>query len=146
MDRIARATEPDLPYGDWLFNRTNQNDQEVADSVSWGAVGAVYRLGLKALVVPTYSGRTARLVSAHRPKVPVLAISPRIETVRRLNVLWGITALHSDHEKEVRALLEDCAALAGSHGIAKSGDLIAITAGLPEQELGTNLFEVHRVP
>jgi pyruvate kinase len=146
MDRIARATEPDLPYGDWLFNRTNQNDQEVADSVSWGAVGAVYRLGLKALVVPTYSGRTARLVSAHRPKVPVLAISPRIETVRRLSVLWGITALHSDHEKEVRALLEDCAALAGSHGIAKSGDLIAITAGLPEQQLGTNLFEVHRVP
>ena len=146
MDRIARATEPDLPYGDWLFSRTNQDDQEVADSVSWGAVGAVYRLGLKALVVPTYSGRTARLVSAHRPKVPVLAISPRIETVRRLNVLWGITALHSDHEKEVRALLEDCAALAGSHGIAKSGDLIAITAGLPEQELGTNLFEVHRVP
>ena len=76
----------------------------------------------------------------------MLAISPRIETVRRLNVLWGITALHSDHENEVRALLDDCAALAGSHGIAKSGDLIAITAGLPEQELGTNLFEVHRVP
>jgi pyruvate kinase len=146
MDRIARATEPDLPYGEWLFTRTDQIDQEVADSVAWGAVGAVYRLGLAALVVPTYSGRTARLVSAHRPNVPVLAISPRMETVRRLNVLFGITALHSDHETEVRALLEDCAALAARHGIAKSGDLIAITAGLPEQELGTNLFEVHRVP
>jgi pyruvate kinase len=146
MDRIARATEPDLPYGEWLFTRTDQTDQEVADSVSWSAVGAVYRLGLAALVVPTFSGRTARLVSAHRPNVPVLAISPRIETVRRLNVLFGITALHSDHEKEVSALLEDCAALAARAGIAKSGDLIAITAGLPEQELGTNLFEVHRVP
>ena len=146
MDRIARATEPDLPYGEWLFTRTDQVDQEVADSVAWGAVGAVYRLGLAALVVPTYSGRTARLVSAHRPNVPVLAISPRKETVRRLNVLFGITALHSDHETEVRALLDDCAALAARHGIAKSGDLIAITAGLPEQELGTNLFEVHRVP
>jgi pyruvate kinase len=146
MDRIARATEPDLPYGEWLFTRTDQLDQEVADSVAWGAVGAVYRLGLAALVVPTYSGRTARLVSAHRPKVPILAISPRKETVRRLNVLFGVTALHSDHETEVRALLDDCAALAARHGIAKSGDLIAITAGLPEQELGTNLFEVHRVP
>jgi pyruvate kinase len=146
MDQIARATEPDLPYGDWLFTRTDQVDQEVADSVAWGAVGAVYRLGLAALVVPTHSGRTARLVSAHRPNVPVLAISPRIETVRRLNVLWGVTALHSDHETEVRALLDDCAALAAKHGIAKSGDLVAITAGLPEQELGTNLFEVHRVP
>ncbi len=146
MDQIARATEPDLPYGDWLFSRTDQVDQDVADSVAWGAVGAVYRLGLAALVVPTYSGRTARLVSAHRPNVPVLAISPRIETVRRLNILFGVTALHSHHETEVRALLDDCAALAASHGIAKSGDLIAITAGLPDQELGTNLFEVHRVP
>ncbi len=146
MDRIARATEPDLPYGEWLFSRTDQGAQDVADSVAWGAVGAVYRLGLAALVVPTQSGRTARLVSAHRPKVPVLAISPRIETVRRLNVLFGVTALHSDHKTEVRALLDDCAALAARHGIARSGDLIAITAGLPEQELGTNLFEVHRVP
>jgi pyruvate kinase len=146
MDQIARATEPDLPYGDWLFTRTDQIDQEVADSVAWGAVGAVYRLGLAALVVPTYSGRTARLVSAHRPNVPVVAVSPRIETVRRLNILFGVTALHSDHETEIRALLDECAALVARHGIAKSGDLIAITAGLPDQELGTNLFEVHRVP
>ena len=146
MDQIARATEPDLPYGEWLFTRTDQATQDVADSVAQGAVGAVYRLGLKALVVPTSSGRTARLVSAHRPKVPVLAISPRIETVRRLNLLFGVTAVVSEQESEVRGLLDDCAVLAARHGIAKSGDLIAITAGLPEQELGTNLFEVHRVP
>jgi pyruvate kinase len=146
MDRIARATEPDLPYGDWLFGRTDQATQDVADSVAQGAVGAVYRLNLAALVVPTTSGRTARLVSAHRPKVPVLAVSPRIETVRRLGLLFGVTAVLSEHPTEVRGLLDDCAALAARHGIAESGDLIAITAGLPEQELGTNLFEVHRVP
>ncbi len=146
MDRIARATEPDLRYGEWLFTRTDQATQDVADSVAQSAVGAVYRLGLKALVVPTTSGRTARLVSAHRPNVPVLAISPRIETVRRLNLLFGVTAAQSDYETEVRGLLDGCAALAARHGIAKSGELIAITAGLPEQELGTNLFEVHRVP
>jgi pyruvate kinase len=146
MDRIARATEPDLPYGEWLFSRTDQSNHDVADSVAQGAVGAVYRLGLAALVVPTYSGRTARLVSAHRPNVPVLAISPRIETVRRLNLLFGVTAALSEHETEIRGLLDDCAALAARHGVAASGDLIAITAGLPDQELGTNLFEVHRVP
>jgi pyruvate kinase len=146
MDQIARATEPDLPYGEWLFNRTDQATQDVADSVAQGAVGAVYRLGLAALVVPTTSGRTARLVSAHRPNVPVLAVSPRIETVRRLNLLFGVTAVLNEQETDVRALLHDCAALAGKHGIAASGELIAITAGLPEQELGTNLFEVHRVP
>jgi pyruvate kinase len=146
MDQIARATEPDLRYGEWLFTRTDQATQDVADSVAQGAVGAVYRLGLAALVVPTNSGRTARLVSAHRPNVPVLAISPRIETVRRLGLLFGVTAVLSEHKTEVRGLLDDCAALAAKHGIAGSGDLIAITAGLPEQQLGTNLFEVHRVP
>jgi pyruvate kinase len=146
MDQIARATEPDLPYGEWLFGRTDQATQDVADSVAQGAVGAVYRLGLAALVVPTSSGRTARLVSAHRPNVPVLAVSPRIETVRRLKLLFGVTAVLNENEGDVRGLLQDCAVLAAKHGIASSGDLIAITAGLPEQELGTNLFEVHRVP
>jgi pyruvate kinase len=146
MDRIARATEPDLPYAEWLFRRTDQATQDIADSVAQSAVGAVYRLDLKAMVVPTTSGRTARLVSAHRPNVPVLAISPRIETVRRLSLLFGVTAVLSDHESEVRGRHDRCAEMAGRHGIAAPGDLIAITAGLPDQELGTNLFEVHRVP
>jgi pyruvate kinase len=146
MDQIARATEPDLPYGEWLFRRTDQATQDVADSVAQSAVGAVYRLGLKALVVPTSSGRTARLVSAHRPDVPVLAISPRIETVRRLNLLFGVTAACCDYEADVHSLIGTCAEMAGRCGVARSGDLVAITAGLADQELGTNLFEVHRVP
>jgi pyruvate kinase len=146
MDRIARATEPDLRYGEWLFSRTDQATQDVADSVAQGAVGAVYRLGLKALVVPTNSGRTARLVSAHRPDVPILAVSPYIETVRRLGLLFGVTAVQSDFGTELRSLLGHCAGLAAQHEIAKSGELVAITAGLDGQELGTNLFEVHRVP
>ncbi|HEX7246318.1 MAG TPA: pyruvate kinase [Solirubrobacterales bacterium] len=146
MDQIARATEPDLRYGEWLFGRTDQGTQDVADSVAQGAVGAVYRLGLAALVVPTTSGRTARLVSAHRPKVPVLAVSPRIETVRRMGLLFGVSAVLQAQVTDIRELLNDCARLAKEAGIASSGDLIAITAGLQEQELGTNLFEVHRVP
>jgi pyruvate kinase len=146
MDRIARATEPDLRYGEWLFSRTDQATQDVADSVAQSAVGAVYRLGLKALVVPTTSGRTARILSAHRPNVPVLALSPRLETVRRLSLLFGVTAVQSKQVEDIRSLLDDCAAIAAKHGIAHSGELIGITAGLPDQELGTNLFEVHRVP
>jgi pyruvate kinase len=146
MDRIARETEPDLPYGEWLFGRTEQATQDVADSVAQSAVASVYRLGLAALIVPTRSGRTARLVSAHRPKVPVLAVSPRIETVRRMNLLFGVSAALGDELGEIRDLLHDCAAVAMRQGVAQSGDLVAIVAGLPDQELGTNLFEVHRLP
>jgi pyruvate kinase len=146
MDRIAREVEPDLPYGDWLFNRASAEDGDVASSVARAAVGSTYTLGLRALVVPTRSGRTARLVSAHRPQVPVLAVTPRIETVRRMNLLFGVRCVIAEDWTSLRALLDDCARLARETGIAGSGDLIGITAGLPEQQLGTNLFEVHRVP
>jgi pyruvate kinase len=146
MDRIARETEQDLPYGDWVFTRVASDASDVAGSVARAAVGSTYTLGLAALVVPTRSGRTARLVSAHRPRVPVLAVSPRMETVRRLNTLFGVRCVLAPDWPSLRALLDDCARLASESGVAASGDLIAITAGLPEQELGTNLFEVHKVP
>jgi pyruvate kinase len=146
MDRIAREVEPDLAYGDWLFSRASSDDGDVASSVARAAVGSTYTLGLRALVVPTRSGRTARLVSAHRPRVPVLAVTPRIETVRRMNLLFGVHCVIAPDWTSLRALLDSCAQLARDEGVAASGDLIGITAGLPEQELGTNLFEVHRVP
>ena len=147
MDRIARETEPDLPYGDWVFNRVASDDADVASSVARAAVGSTYTLGLAAIVVPTRSGRTARLVSAHRPRVPVLAISPRLETVRRLNLLFGVQcAIAEEWTGLTRAARRLRAGSRRSPGVAKSGDLIGITAGLPQQELGTNLFEVHRVP
>ncbi len=145
MDRIARETEPELPYWDWLFNRV-EVEGDVAGSVAQGAVGATYRLGLAAIVVPTFSGRTARVVSALRPRVPVLAISPHQETVRRLNLLFGVRTVYHAEWENLRSQLEDCAAIARDVGVASSGELIAITAGLPDMELGTNLFEIHRVP
>jgi pyruvate kinase len=75
----------------------------------------------------------------------VLAISPRHETVRRLNLLFGVRCVFHDDWGAIRELLDACAALAREHGVAEAGDRIAITAGLPEQELGTNLLEVHQV-
>jgi pyruvate kinase len=146
MDEIACETEPGLPYNDWLFNRVTAAKDDVAASVARAAVGSTYTLGLAALVVPTRSGRTARLVSAHRPKLPVLAVSPRIETVRRLNLLFGVQCVLAEDWTGLTHLLDRCAELARESGVARSGELIGITAGLPRQELGTNLFEVHRVP
>jgi pyruvate kinase len=146
MDRIARVTEPRLKYGEMVFTRVEEHEHDIAETVAQVAVAACYRLGLKAIVCPTSSGRTARLISAHRPRVPVLAVSNRPETVRRMNLLFGISSVHAEDWTSIRKLLDDCAALAREQGIASSGDLVAITAGLPAQGVGTNLFEIHRVP
>jgi pyruvate kinase len=145
MARIAERTEAELPYGEWLVQRTRHEEVDVADTVSYGAVGAAYQLGLAALVVPTRSGRTARLISAHRPRVPVLALSPSLQTVRRLNLLFGVQAVQNEEHGTLDDLLDQCAERAKDMGFAKPGDLIGITAGLADQSLGTNLFEVHRV-
>jgi len=146
MDRIARATERDLPYDDWLFGRVEEGDHDVSEAVAQVAVAATYRLGLAAIIVPTRSGRTARLVSAHRPRIPVIAVSPKMSTVRRLNLLFGVRSVLGPDWTSLRKLLDECAVIAQDCGVASPGDRIAVTAGLPEQELGTNLFEIHRVP
>jgi pyruvate kinase len=146
MDRIARVTEPRLNFGDLVFTRVEEREGDVAETVSQVAVAACYRLGLKAIICPTSSGRTARLISAHRPRVPVLAVSNRLETVRRMNLLFGVSSVQAGEWTSIRKLLDDCATLARKQGIAQSGDLVAITAGLPAQRVGTNLFEIHRVP
>lgn len=146
MDQIARATEPDLPYWDWLLNRTSQDKMDVSASVTQSAVVASYRLNLKSIVVPTSTGRTAIVVAAHRPQVPVLAVTHTLKSVRRLRLIFGVEPVLYDQVNEIRDLLYECADVVVAEGAAESGDLIAIIAGLSDLGLGTNLFEVHRVP
>ena len=67
--------------------------------------------------------------------------------MRRLNLLFGVTSAHHERaRRHLDELLAGCAVRARELGLAKSGDLIGITAGLAGQGLGTNLLEVHRVP
>jgi pyruvate kinase len=145
MGAIAQRTERELPYAHWLTERgVKANDQSA--TIAFGAVGAVYQLGLKALVVPTNTGRTAALISSHRPNVPVLALSQRPEVVRRCSFLWGVLAELMEARLEAMELIDACAEAAVRRGLAQKGDRIGITAGLPSGlSGGTNLFKVHEI-
>ena len=106
----------------------------------------MYQLGLKAIVSPTHTGTTARLISSYRPKAPVLALSPRRDVVRHCALLWGVRARLHEQPMETLDLIETCAGLAEEEGLAGKGDQIGITAGLPAGRAGgTNLFKVHTV-
>ncbi len=143
MASIAETTERELPYARWLTERASPDGDEAA-TIAFGAAGAVYQLDLKAIVVPTITGRTAALISAHRPPVPILALSPRIDVVRRLSLLWGVRAELNDEPTGTTQLIDSCAEAALRMGVAKQGERIGITAGLPTGLAGgTNLFKVH---
>jgi pyruvate kinase len=145
MASIAETAERELPYGRWLAERGPQANNQY-HAIAFGAVGAVYQLGLKAIVSPTNSGTTARLISAYRPRAPVLALSPSRDIVRRCQLLWGVKpALHEDTLNTLD-LIEACAQAAVDASLASVGDKIGITAGLPAGSAGgTNLFKVHTV-
>jgi pyruvate kinase len=145
MASIATTTERELPYGRWLAERGPQANNQY-HAISFGAVGAVYQLGLKCIVSPTNTGTTARLISAYRPRAPVLALSPRHEVVRRCRLLWGVHPQLNDEPLDTLDLIDACADAAVRAGMAVPGDKIGITAGLPAGRAGgTNLFKVHTV-
>ena len=145
MASIAETTERELPYGRWLAERGPQANNQY-HAIAFGAVGGVYQLGLKCIVSPTNTGTTARLISAYRPKAPVLALSPRREVVRRCRLLWGVHPRFHQEPLDTLELIETCAQAAVDAGFAEQGDKIGITAGLPAGSAGgTNLFKVHTV-
>jgi len=145
MASIAETTERELPYGRWLAERGPQANNQY-HAIAFGAVGGVYQLGLRCIVSPTNTGTTARLISAYRPKAPVLALSPRHEVVRRCRLLWGVHPRLHEEPLDTLDLIEACAKVAVENGFAARGDRIGITAGLPAGSAGgTNLFKVHTV-
>jgi pyruvate kinase len=86
MAAVAIQAEKIAPYPEWNEHRVARDDRDPGYTIAYGACSAARELHLDALVVPTLSGRSARLVSAHRPTVPIYALSPGRETVRRCNL------------------------------------------------------------
>jgi pyruvate kinase len=145
MAAIAEATERELPYERWQWERGVRGGDDSA-TISTLAVSAIAELDLKAIVSPTLSGRIARLISGHRPRVPVLALCPTLPVVRRCALYWGVRGEVFEEPGNTTDLLEACGAAAKQFGVAKPGDKIGVTAGLPSLKSGgTNLFKVHTV-
>jgi pyruvate kinase len=146
MASIAERTESVLPYKDWNEERVRRDARDPAYTIAYSACAAARDLGLAALVVPTLSGRSVRLISAHRPTVPIYALSPGRETVRRCNFMWGVQAASMRRHEVTEELIADAARRAVELGWVQPGQRIGITAGLPSGRPGTtSLFQVQEV-
>jgi pyruvate kinase len=143
---IAVRTERELPYELWNDERVRRDERDPAYTLAHNACVAARELGLAALIVPTLSGRSARLISAHRPQVPIYALSPGKETVRRCALMWGVEAGSMRRCEKTEELIKNAATRALELGWVRRGERVGITAGLPSGRPGTtSLFQIQAV-
>jgi pyruvate kinase len=146
MAAVAQRTERTAHYTDWNEHRVRRDARDPAYTIAYMACAAVRELHLAALVVPTLSGRSVRLISAHRPDVPIYALSPGRETVRRCNLMWGVKAASMRRHEVTEQLIADAARRVVELGWIEPGARVGITAGLPSGRPGTtSLVQIQRV-
>ncbi|HZI91826.1 MAG TPA: pyruvate kinase [Thermoleophilaceae bacterium] len=149
MASIAERTEREAPYREWNEHRVRRSTrahQDPAYTIAYNACSAAGQLDIAALVIPTLSGRSARLISAHRPQVPVYALSPEEDTVRRCALMWGVQAALMPRHEITEELMVEAVNRALELGWIEVGQLVGITAGLPSGSPGTtSLFQIQRV-
>ncbi len=137
MAAVAEQAEAIAPYEDWNTSRVHRKYSDPAYTLAHSLCVAARELDLAALVIPTLSGRSARLVSAHRPTVPIYALSPGRETVRRCGLMWGVQAASMRRHETTEALIADAGRRVVELGWCQPGARVGITAGLPSGRPGT---------
>lgn len=143
MAAIAEYTERAIPYAQFNEHRVHRDERDPAYTLAHSCCVAARELGLDALVIPTLSGRSARLVSAHRPSVPIYALSPGKETVRRCGLMWGVQAASMPRLETTEALIHEACRKVVELGWCQPGQRVGVTAGLPSGRPGsTSLLQI----
>ncbi|MBB5324508.1 pyruvate kinase [Anoxybacillus tepidamans] len=146
MHRIALRTEQALQYRDLLAQRTKQSRTTITDAIGQSVAHTALNLDVAAIVTPTVSGQTARMISKYRPKAPIVAVTSSDAVSRKLVLVWGVYPQVALQVNSTDEMLDIAVEAAVKSGIVKHGDLVVITAGVPVGETGsTNLMKVHVV-
>jgi pyruvate kinase len=142
--RIARLCEEQgAPH---LAPGAPPNAQTDADALAYAAVAlAEADRDISAIACYTRSGRTARILSALRPRVPIVAFSPSGEVVRRLAMVHGVDTRDCVQPDEAQGRLGLMAWLVGEDPSFVAGSAVVLVASTAEPGTGPNMLEVHRV-
>jgi len=146
MAKIATRTEASLNYGQILLSKLNYRDETVADSIAHATCQIAKELEVKGIVVSTNSGSTALRVSRFRPFAPILAITLKEETWRRLNLVWGVYPYRVEGIGDTDDMMAKAEKMGLESGLFQKGDRVVITAGVPFGQPGTtNLLKVQTI-
>lgn len=146
MARIAREVEKKLPYERMLIERGQWIEPETDELISYNACHTAHSLKAAAIVAYTQSGSTARRVSRFRPKTPILAINPSNKICGRLILCWGVFPVRAKKVSNISDTFKMAASLCRELKLAKPGELIVITGGIPFGQAGsTNMLKVEKI-
>ena len=130
MSDICKETERYVQENKKYYDR--HGVRNVNGATGFAAVEMADRVNAKCIIVPTHSGRSARLVSKFRPNVPLYAMSPSEEAVRRTCFYWGVYAFRTTEQGALTGTLYNALTTAKQNKVVESGDIVILTAGDPQ--------------
>jgi pyruvate kinase len=146
MDQIARQVERDPLYRGIMDAEHNNPESTASDAITAAARQVAETINAAAIVTYTMSGSTALRAARERPRAPILCLTPLVETARRLTIAWGVNAVVAPDAINFADMIAKATALARSIEMAKPGDSLVVTAGVPFGTPGnTNVLRIARV-
>ncbi len=143
MDNIAREIENSKSYQDEIFKYKTPSSTTVTEAISFASCKTAIDLKAKSIISSTSSGFTARMVSKHRPLLPIIAVTPDDMVRHTLTISWGVYPLLVAKSRTTDEMIEIAITSVLRNNLLDKGDLVVITAGVPINKSGaTNLIEV----
>ncbi|WP_142829301.1 pyruvate kinase [Planococcus soli] len=144
MHRIAETTEAALNYKQIVSTRRKEKESNMTEAIGQAVAYTALNLKVQAIIAPTESGTTAKMISKYRPGAPIIAVTSSDRPARKLSLVWGVQPIVGTSVESTDELLEKAVDESLKHGYVKHGDLVVITAGVPVGQAGTtNLMKVH---
>ncbi len=144
MDKIARRTENAVDYRANVNKLSKGREVNLTDAIGQAVAHTAINLKVKAVIAPTESGYTAKMISKFRPGVPIIAVTSSSKPSRKLTLVWGVYPIVGKKAHSTDEILEISVEESILHHYVTHGDLVIITAGVPVGEAGTtNLMKVH---
>ncbi|KYG91528.1 pyruvate kinase [Metasolibacillus sp. FSL H7-0170] len=144
MNKIAERTEQSLDYRSIVAMRSREKEANMTEAISQAVAYTSINLGVKAVLAPTESGNTAKMIAKYRPGVPIVAVTGSKNSAQLLTLVWGVNPILCQRVKTTDEILELSVDESLKHGFVDHGDVVVITAGVPVGEAGTtNLMKVH---
>ncbi len=144
MDRIANTTEAAIDYRAVVSTRRREKHGNMTESIGQAAAYTAINLKVKAVLAPTESGNTARMIAKYRPGCPIIAVTSSEACSRKLSLVWGIYPIVGEKVASIDGILQESVEQSVRHQYVGHGDVVIITAGVPVGEAGsTNLMKIH---